>query len=249
MSKYTIEEQEELVDFPQGSFVKVLSQGSEESLTEVTRMSRGAFRILVKPEQSIPIHFINAHLKSKLLTFPSTASHPRFTPKDENERTRFAGLALLKRTAEAVALRVKANELLAKNTSLGDDSKYGLIMLGDMNDVTSAATTQIFQDPGGSEIGTRGFNSSDEGDNTRLFNLAPLISEEKRYSRIYQNNRELIDHILVSQELLPGSPRELPQVDSHVDIINPLPSINDNPNSRLGEPGSDHAPITATFDL
>ncbi|KAF3886652.1 MULTISPECIES: endonuclease/exonuclease/phosphatase family protein [Nostocales] len=243
LSKLEVEEHEDIVDFPEGSLIKILSQESEDTITETTRMSRGSLRILVKPKVDFPVHLINAHLKSKLLTFPSTANQPRFTPTDENERSRVAGLALLKRTAEAVALRVKANELLEKN------STEGLIVLGDMNDVPSAATTQILQGPSGSEIGTNGFNRLDEGDDTRLFNLASLISEERRYSRINQSNKELIDHIFVSQELLPGEPRKLPTVDSHVDVINALSSINNDPNLRRGKPGSDHAPITAIFDL
>lgn len=243
LSKLVIEEREDLVDFPQGGFSKLLSQDTEGNSTEITRMGRGALRILVRLEPNISIHLINAHLKSKLLTFPSTTNSPRFAPKNENERTKVAGLALLRRTAEAVALRVKANELLENNT------KQGLIILGDLNDVPSAATTQILQGPSGSEIGTPGFKRSDKGDDARLFNLAPLIAEQRRYSRIYQNNKELIDHIFVSQELLPGEPRKLPDVDSHIDFMNPLPSLNDDPNLRRGKPGSDHAPIIAIFDF
>ncbi|MBW4501998.1 MAG: endonuclease/exonuclease/phosphatase family protein [Scytonema hyalinum WJT4-NPBG1] len=243
LSKLEIEKHEEVVDFPEGSLFKVLGQVTEDSVTEINRMGRGSLCILVRPEQDISIHLINAHLKSKLLTFPSTTNRPRFAPKDENERARVAGLALLRRTAEAVALRVKANELLENN------AKQGVILLGDMNDVPSAATTQILQGPSGSEIGTRGFHQPDKGDDARLFNLAPLISQERRYSRIYQNNKELIDHIFVSQELLRGQPRKLPKVDSHIDIMDALPSTSNDPNMRRGKLGSDHAPITAIFDL
>ncbi|MBD2100043.1 endonuclease/exonuclease/phosphatase family protein [Leptolyngbya sp. FACHB-261] len=243
LAKLAIEEHEEIAAFPEGSLLKVRGQDTEESITEITRMGRGALRILVRPKQDMAIHLINAHLKSKLLTFPPKANQPRFAPSDENERARVAGLALLRRTAEAVALRVKANELLENN------AKQGLIILGDLNDVPSAATTQILQGPNGSEIGTAGFKHRDKGDDTRLFNLASLIPQERRYSRVYQTNKELIDHIFVSQELLPGQPRQLPKVDSHVDIGATLPSISDDPNQRRGEPGSDHAPITAIFNL
>jgi endonuclease/exonuclease/phosphatase family metal-dependent hydrolase len=243
LSKLEIKEHEEIVPFPEGSLLKVLGYVSEERVTEITKMGRGALRILVRPEQNIPIHLINAHLKSKLLTFSSSTGRTRFAPENENERAQVAGLALLRRTAESVALRVRANELLENN------DKQGLIVLGDLNDVPEAATTQILQGPSGSEIGTRGFNQGDKGDDTRLFNLAPLISEERRYSRIYRNNKELIDHIFVSQELLPGQPRKLPEVDSHINFTNTLPSINDDPSLRQGKPGSDHAPITAIFDL
>ncbi len=243
LSKLGIEEHEDIETFLEGGLVKVSGHITETSVTEITKLGRGALRILVKPEPTLPIHLINAHLKSKLLTFHSSAGKARFTPKDENERTQAAGLALLRRTAESVALRVKANQVLENN------KKQGLIILGDLNDVPSAATTQILHGPSGSEIGTSGFARRDQGDDTRLFNLAPLIAEERRYSRVYRNNKELIDHIFVSQEFLPGQPTRLPEVDSHVDFANKLSSVSDDPTKRQGKPGSDHAPVTAIFDL
>jgi endonuclease/exonuclease/phosphatase family metal-dependent hydrolase len=243
LSKLNIKAHEEIVDFPQTGLSSVPGIDSKGKPIEVTKLGRGALRILVEPTENLSINLITTHLKSKLLTFPSSTGDPRFSPKDENERARVAGIALLKRTAEAVALRVKANELLE-----GNDTK-GLILLGDLNDVVDAATTQILNGPGGSEIGTSGFDRKDKGDDTRLFNLAPLIPLERRFSRINQGNKELIDHIFVSQELLPGQPRHVPTVDSHVDIFGSLPSVTPNPGARQGKPASDHAPVTATFEL
>jgi endonuclease/exonuclease/phosphatase family metal-dependent hydrolase len=242
LSKLAIEESEDIVDFPKLGLPSVQSTAGEADPDGITQLSRGALRILVKPKPNLPVHLINAHLKSKLLTFASQGGKPRFTTNDENERARVAGIALLQRTAEAVALRVAANELLEERP------QDGLIVLGDLNDVTDAATTQIFKGPQGSEIGTSGFDRPDAGDKARLFNLAPLIPEARRFSRVYKSSGELIDHIFASEELFPGRPRKLPQVDSHVDLVNP-DSIGDNPSERRGEPGSDHAPITATFEL
>jgi endonuclease/exonuclease/phosphatase family metal-dependent hydrolase len=243
LSKLPIEDHEEIVDFLRDGLPEVPGIDHEGDPTEVTRLGRGAVRISVRPAQGLRIHLITAHLKSKLLTYPGTAGRSRFTPKNENERARVAALALLKRAAEATALRVKANGLLEGN------AEEAVILLGDMNDVTEAATTQMLQGPSGSQIGTGGFNRPDKGDDTRLFNLAPLIPEERRYSRVHAGRKELIDHIFISEELLRGQPRRLPQADSHVSATSPLPSLGDDPNSRRGKPGSDHAPLTATFEL
>jgi endonuclease/exonuclease/phosphatase family metal-dependent hydrolase len=243
LSKLPIEESEDIVDFPLTGLPSVSGIDSKGNFVNVTRLGRGALRIRVKPKPDFPVHLIAAHLKSKLLTFPSQSGSARFTTNDEDERARIAGIALLQRTAEAVALRVKANELKKRHP---DD---GLIVLGDLNDVTDAATTQILQGPPGNEIGTNAFNKPDRGDEVRLFNLAPLIPQQRRFSRIFKGNGELIDHILVSEELLPGRPRRLPEVDSHVDAVGSVPSIGDEPNKRRGEPGSDHAPVTARFEL
>ncbi|MGI9336867.1 MAG: endonuclease/exonuclease/phosphatase family protein [Gammaproteobacteria bacterium] len=144
--------------------------------------------------------------------------------------------------AEAVALRVRANELL-------EGEGPGVILLGDLNDVPRAATTQLLSGPPGSEPATPGFDAPDKGDDARLFNLAPLIAQKRRFSRVFRRIPELIDHIAVSEELVPGKPRRLPVVDSHIDALGPLPSIGTNPGRRRDKPGSDHAPVTAAFEL
>jgi endonuclease/exonuclease/phosphatase family metal-dependent hydrolase len=241
LSKQAIEAAEEILAFPPAGLPSVPGIDDHGNLVAVTNFGRGALRVQVSPKPGFPVNLITAHLKSKLLTYPSAGHGPRFSPHDENERARVGGLALLKRTGEAVALRAKANEQLDGN------AQTALIVLGDLNDGVEAATTQILHGPSGSEIGTPGFKRPDQGDDTRLFNLAPLIPADRRYSRIQNGTKELIDHILVSQELLPGQPRRVPVVDSQVD--NPLPSVGNDPNARRGAPGSDHAPVIATFDL
>ena len=243
LSKLPIEDSEEIVAFPESGLPSVPGVDRAGNLDETTSLSRGALRIVVKPKPDFPVHLITAHLKSKLLSFPSRLGQVRFTTTDEDERARIAGVALLQRAAESVALRVKATEILKR------EPDEALIVLGDLNDVTNAATTQILQGPPGSEIGTAGFNRPDQGDKQRLFNLAPLIDQGRQFSRVFKGSGELIDHIFVSEELLPGQPRTLPIVDSHVDIIGAIPSIGDNPNERRGKPGSDHAPVTARFEF
>jgi endonuclease/exonuclease/phosphatase family metal-dependent hydrolase len=242
LSKLPIKAHEDISDFLPAGLPEVPGDSAPGTSDGVKTFSRGVLRIVVEPTPTIAINLLNTHLKSKLLSFPTANGGSQFQPKDENERARTAGFALLKRTAEAVALRVKANALLEGNTT------QALILLGDLNDVASAATTQILNGPSGSEIGTGGFDRPDKGDDTRLFNLAPLIPADRQFSRINQGSPELIDHIFVSQELLPGQPRRKPIVDSHVDIFT-LPSVTTNPSDRRGKPASDHAPVTATFEL
>lgn len=242
LSRLPIEDYEDFADFS-GPFESLPGLDRFGNPEPSTRMSRGALRIMVRPLPKFPVQLISAHLKSKLLTFPSTTGEARFSPRTEDERASVAGLALLRRTAEVVTLRVRANTLLA------DNAAQGLILLGDLNDVTNAATTQLLQGPPGSEIGTGGFDRPDQGDMTRLFNLAPLIPEARRYSRTYRGDGELIDHIFASSALLAGAPRRVPEVDSHIDLFSRLPSITDEPRLRMSASESDHAPITATFEL
>ena len=113
-------------------------------------------------------------------------------------------------------------------------------MLGDLNDTPQAATTQLLYGPPGSQYGTGGFNQPDKGDASRLWNLAPQIPEGHRYTRIFEGQPELIDHILISHALL----AKLTDVDADV---TGLSSIGVDPNARRDAPASDHAPLVAHF--
>jgi endonuclease/exonuclease/phosphatase family metal-dependent hydrolase len=168
------------------------------------------------------IELVTCHLKSKLLSFPGG----RFNPRDEGERARYAAYALYRRAGEAVAVRALADTLLPGS----------VVVLGDLNDDVQAATTQLLLGPPGSEIGTPGFDQPDQGDPRRLWNLAPRIPADRRYSRIYRGRRELIDHVLASRPVVDRVTR----VDT---ATTDLPSITEEPSARRDTPGSDHAPV------
>ena len=246
LSRLPIDETEDFVDFPPGPAfdIKGLS-ASGDATCPYLRMGRGALRARVsKSNRSIDL--VTLHLKSKLLSFPKPGGGVAFVPTDEYQRAQVAAIALLRRTAEAATVRTRINDHLVGNAGTP------LVLLGDFNDVPEAQTTQLLQGPPGSEIGTRGFHRADKGDDARLFNLAPLIAAPRRYSRIYRGSGELLDQIFVSEELLPregDNKRRLPQVDSLVDFVDALPSIEDDPRPRQAEVAPDHAPVVARFEL
>jgi endonuclease/exonuclease/phosphatase family metal-dependent hydrolase len=246
LSKFAIDHQttQDIVDFPPGLALDTQKLTGCGETAPITRMGRGALRIRVVKD-GVVADVISAHLKSKLLTFPRSGGSS-FTPRDEEERARAAGIALMRRTAEAVTLRMWINALLEGN------NRNPLLLLGDFNDVPEAQTSLILNGPPGSEIGTLGFDRPDRGDDARLFNLAPRIPAVRRFSRVYRGRGELLDQIFASEELLPVGPdnhRRLPEVDSHIDFESELASVTDNPGDRAREIAPDHAPVTATFDL
>lgn len=198
----------------------------------VARAGRGVLAVTVTT-RAFFFDVAVCHLKSKLLSYGGG----RFQPRDEGERARFGAYALYRRAAEATLVRSVAGRLLK-----GDGRQHDVVVLGDLNDEVPAATTQILLGPPGSEIGTPGFDKPDQGDAQRLWNVAPLIPPEQRYSRIHAGRRELIDHVLVSRGFLnlvkaagtgvPGS------------TATALPSVEDeDPAERRNAPGSDHAPV------
>jgi hypothetical protein len=113
----------------------------------------------------------------RLCTCANGCGHPqrsfpggRFSTRDEGERARFAAYALYRRAAEAAVVRAHATDLLSN-----DGQHRPVIPLGDFNDEPEAATTQILLGPPGSEIKTGGFDTPDQGDAQRLWNLAPRV--------------------------------------------------------------------------
>jgi endonuclease/exonuclease/phosphatase family metal-dependent hydrolase len=205
----------------------------DDAGTTVDRMGRGALRVRVEADNG-PLDVVTVHLKSKLLSYPGG----RFTPRDEGERARTGAYALFRRAAEAAATRVAVDDVLD-----GNGRQRALVLCGDMNDTLDAATTQILQGPSGSELGTAGALVPDRGDAHRLWNVAPLVPERRRFSRVYRGRGELIDHVLVSRVLL----ERIQGADCAIDV-GAMPSITDDPRDRIGTPGSDHAPVLVDLD-
>jgi len=228
LSRLAVEDVAHVGDFPEElGPVQVSDEGDT-----IDAMGRGALRVRVRAGDR-DVDVVNCHLKSKLLTFPGG----RFQPRDEGERARAAGYALFRRAAEAVTVRACANELLE-----GQGGERAVIVLGDLNDVPEAATTQILLGPPGSEIDTVGFGRPDQGDAWRLWNLAPLIPQQRRFSRRFRGRGELIDHILASHALV----QAVEDVDTYAE--EPA-SITEDPTERRDEPASDHLPVVARFGL
>jgi endonuclease/exonuclease/phosphatase family metal-dependent hydrolase len=229
LSRLPIEVLADAADFP----AQLGTTQTDDSGTHISRMGRGALAVRVEaPGQELIL--IACHLKSKLLSFPSGSpsdgEKSRFAPKDEGERARYAAYALNRRTAEAVTVRALADLLLD-----AQGRTRPVMVLGDLNDEPQAATTQILLGPPGSELGTLGADRPDGGDASRLWNLAPRIPEDERYSRIYRGRGELIDHILASQTLLAQTQ------EVHMVHARPLPSVTDDAPARRDAPASDHA--------
>jgi predicted extracellular nuclease len=204
---------------------------ADDSGAEESAAGRGFLAVELTTDAG-PLTVAVAHLKSKLLSYPGN----RFFPHDEGERARYGAYALYRRAAEAATLRALADQLLA-----GAGHTRDVAVLGDMNDEVQAATTQMLLGPPGSEIGTPGYDQADSGDAVRLWDVAPLIPADQRYSRIDSGRRELIDHILVSHHLVhrvTAAGTGLPG-----DGTVRLPSVGPDPAERRGAPGSDHAPV------
>jgi len=202
----------------------------------VMRLERVQGKIMTVPEPALPrppvrvrvrladnttVDIINVHLKSKLLTFPGGG----FSTQDAALRALATSLALERRTAEALSVRARVDELLAGGQRV--------VVLGDFNDGPEAATTRLL---------------CGEGPKTqRLHNLTELIASEVRWSRKRDTTREMVDQILASDGLMPRQENAGP-VPAVTVLNDDVPSIlgRRRTNPR-GAP--DHALVYATFPL
>jgi endonuclease/exonuclease/phosphatase family metal-dependent hydrolase len=236
---------DEILKFPAGPLASVPDFGGRS----IENMGRRALKVEVEPQAGITIRLVAVHLKSKLLTFPREGGGTSFEPRNENERAFGAGIALMRRAAEAVTVRSFING------KMDDSPAVHTIVLGDFNDEPLAATSQIFCGPADSDV-----KSPDQGDPARLYNLVdsiPLrgtnkkdfLAETERFSRIHEGRGELIDHIMVNKGLLLGGADFIvKEVRSFVNLIAGQ-SVTNNPNERATSVAPDHAPVLARFEL
>jgi endonuclease/exonuclease/phosphatase family metal-dependent hydrolase len=245
LSKLELKLPKDITDFPAGPLGTVPDFGG----ASIAKMGRGALKVEVEPQAGIGIRLVNVHLKSKLLTFPREGGGTSFQPRDENERAFGAGIALMRRAAEAVTVRSLINAEMEASPAVHT------IVLGDLNDEPLAATSQIFCGPADQDI-----KSTDQDDPVRLYNLVDsiplrgtntktLLAETERFSRVHEGKGELIDHIMVSKGLVfVGQDFVAKEVRSFVHLIAGQ-SVTANPNERATSIAPDHAPVLARFEL
>lgn len=225
LSRFPIADAWDLVDYPDGALDDV--PAPEGKILHA--MGRGVLETVVdtgEAETSFDrVRVVTAHLKSKL----STYAGGRRYPKDEDERARGAGYSLMRRSAEATAMRVWLNG------SMSEHRAVPVVCMGDFNDSPEAVTTTILYGPYDGDP-----KRPDQGDPVRLYNLADQLPEGRRYSRIYRKKRELLDHVLVSRPILLGGVR----IDSLVEDIEP---ITESVRARADEVIPDHACQVATL--
>jgi endonuclease/exonuclease/phosphatase family metal-dependent hydrolase len=245
LSKLELKRRMDITNFPAGPLASVADFGGKS----ITTMGRGGLKVEIELQNGVTIRLVTAHLKSKLLTFPREGGGTSFQPRDENERAFGAGIALMRRAAEAVTVRTLINGEMKASPDVHT------IVLGDMNDEPLAATSQIFLGPADRDIKT-----VDQADPVRLYNVVdsiPLrgdtthefLARDERFTRVHEGRGELIDHIMVSKGLLlAGNEFVVKEVRSFVNVIAGQ-SVTANPNDRATSVPPDHAPVLARFEL
>jgi endonuclease/exonuclease/phosphatase family metal-dependent hydrolase len=219
LSRFPITERYDWVDFPAGGLPAV----PDADGNVITAMGRGALETVLTLADGRKLRVVTTHLKSKILSFPGDRRYPL----DEDERARGAGYALVRRAAEAVAVRVELNTWMPREPDVP------VVLAGDLNDEPHAVTTTLLAGPADADP-----NQPDRFDPYRLYNLADRLPPARAFSRIYRQRRELIDHVLISRKLLLAGVT----ADAFVDDI---VGIDEDVDSRRDAVVPDHAMVFA----
>ncbi len=234
------DEPEWMVNFPEKLVLH--STGDDPQTPDmhinIDKFSRPALRFSIKPRsEGQPISVYVAHLKSKS---PADVWREGWYRADTDFYTRHREhlgytISTIRRSAEASALRMFIIEELK-------DTDRPLVVIGDLNDGQLSNTLNILT--GQPTYLVSGLSKG--GADTGLYTVATL--EEYRslrdvyYTHIYQNIKESLDHILVSQEFY-GASRQRIWAFKGMEIAND--HLNNDNHKETGT--TDHGIVKATF--
>lgn len=166
--------------------------------------SRPVLHCAIKPRDDEPdMHVYVCHLKSKTPTQVFTepwfkADKPTF---GKHADALGAALSTIRRTAEATALRWLLNDQMK-----GNDTP--VIVLGDINDGQHSNTANILTEQPRYLVG-----DSKGGGDVALYTAQTLQeyrdTRDVYYTHVFQDLRESLDHILVSEQLYDNSKKRL----------------------------------------
>lgn len=232
-------------EFPDG--VKLVKraagagQPDHQMLATIDRFSRPVLQLRLRQSDGQELTFMSIHLKSKLAM---QLDRQEYDDPDVRRHRRALGEALsaIRRTAEAVALRVHLNVLL-------EGSNEPVVIAGDLNDGHLSTTAQIIsaQPPvklfKASTIGSAPTKSQDVG-----MYSAQMLQEFRSVRDVYytyehESLLESLDHIFVSEEFYEHSPKSLW-------AFRELIVLNDHVHTRKNDDKviSDHGVILVRFD-
>lgn len=226
-----------ITDFPDDFVLR--SKGEDPQTSDITVLinsfSRPVLHFNIRPRANGPqVSVYVCHFKSK---GPTQIWRESWYDKDIHGPHRDAigaALSTIRRTAEATALRM----ILTKQMK-GNDAP--VVVLGDLNDGQHSNTLNIMS-------GQPRFLTAlaEGGGDTDLYTAQTLQQYRSQtdvyYTHIYQDTRESLDHILVSQEFYDNSRRRIWAFDG-LTIAND--HLNDDGHKESGT--GDHGVVRAKF--
>jgi endonuclease/exonuclease/phosphatase family metal-dependent hydrolase len=176
-----------------------------------------------------PLHVINVHLKSKIPTEIPGGMLDAYTWKSPDSWAEGSFISSMKRMAQALEARRLVDQILDA------DPDARIVVAGDFNatpdEVPVLAIRGQVEDTGNGALARR-----------VLVPIEQTVPQSSRYTLFHQGRGEMLDHMLVTRNLLAAYRGS--------EIHNEL--LHDESQSFATDtkfPESDHAPVVATFDL
>ena len=177
----------------------------------------------------VPLHVINVHLKSKIPSDIPGQTVDAYTWRSADSWAEGAFISSMKRMAQALEVRRLVDQILDR------DAQARIVVAGDFNaapeEVPVLAIRGQVEDTGNGALAGR-----------VLVPIESTVPQSSRYTLFHQGRGEMLDHMLVTRNLLAfyrGS-------EIHNEVL------HDESQSFATDvkfPESDHAPVVATFDL
>ncbi len=194
---------------------------------------RGAFsRPALQVEWQVPgfpMTLIVVHWKSKIPSYTrelqGQGASDRWQSLGDAGEGRLVTEA--KRLGQAVQIRRAVDHLLRR------DPEARVVVLGDFNDTLDSEGLRIV-------VGDARACDSPSLAPMELVACEEAIPADRRFTQVYRGRREMLDHILISQSLLP----HFLGAEAHNERLRPA---QEGPGFDPYDPGSDHAPVLARF--
>ncbi|WP_193336801.1 endonuclease/exonuclease/phosphatase family protein [Devosia beringensis] len=233
------DEPEWISSFPDN--FKLQDEGDDEQtpdiLVQIRGFSRPILHFTIRPVASqAAIHVFVVHFKSKAPTRISSNAWYDRAIQGPHAKALGSALSTIRRTAEAAAFRMLVTDRLRGNHD-------PLVVLGDINDATLSNTANVLTGQPNYLFG-----QSMGGGDDALYTVQTLqqyrSTRDVYYTHIFQNERESLDHILVSEQFYDNS-RDRIWAFERMDLAND--HLNDLDHKATGS--NDHGIVRAVFSL
>jgi len=234
LSRFPITERQQIKhDFaPKPSYRKVTAIPPETEAKEVT-WERPLLYATVDLGDNRKLRLINVHLKSKI---PSDVSGQRIDPYTWKTVAGWAEgtfISSMRRVGQALEMRILIDRIFDSAEATGEQPLVAVCgdFNGDMDSVPVKAIRGLVEETGNPALLHR-----------IMVPCELSVPESARYSLLHLGKGEMLDHILVSRQLLSF----YRGTEIHNEI---LPDESGAFRSDVDFPESDHAPVVAEFEL
>ncbi len=238
---HLVGEPEWFQNFPEKMILQ--SGGDDEQTPDISiaidGFSRPVLHFRIRPRSNgKAISVFVAHLKSKR---PATLYREGWYREDSDYYKKHSegmgsAISTIRRTAEATAIRMMLTDVMK-------ETETPVVVMGDLNDAQHSNTLNIIS--GQPNYILSGLSSG--GSDVDLYAVGALQAyrslRDVYYTHIFQNQRESLDHIFVSQEFYDNSRHRI-WAFKEMTIIND--HLNQDNHKEDGSP--DHGVVSAVFE-